>query len=546
MNSTLANEPPFALDGAVTAAKVRELIDVQTELKWLDYKSECDLNNTYDRVEFAKDSGAMCIAGGYRLVGVDNGGAVVGLTTGAAAQFDEANLRGKLDKYLGHGYDVRSAVHAVDVGNGPRKVAIVWIAPHPEGHNVFKINGDYTDKNGKQQAAFRVGEVYARHGSKSEPWTQADVTESNRNRDARARDAWRAEMAEEFQKALHAATSAAAVTAKPAAAYTRNLDESAFEAATTELLRRDDDVPVRTMFRSVQAEVRRLVGTPLGRLRDVAGSDRSAEATVASDELASALGRITTVAALALELERPKYFSMACQALAELYGWSLQDGAVRTSAHGLVPILWLRIAERLYAVGGLAVRLRRWSAVRELALLDVPGLGGPGERTWHRDALTQSSRADLFRVTKPDGSRYEGSLLMFARGVAAGSAPLHPDLPEPTARGAEDPLLSSICAFDLLLAIVAGTNVDAASTRSLFAVSYPNFTRFEGRYDIMVSQLLTDPAMRQALLEAAPDQVLARVLALVEAAASEESKDFWGWEGYRDQNVKAFITKYTT
>jgi hypothetical protein len=188
VSSTPAHEPPFAIDGAVTDAKVMELIAVQTELKWLDYKRECNLGETYEHVEFAKDSGAMALAGGYRLIGVDNNGTVVGLAVGAEKQFDDAQLRGKPDKYLGQGYDVRSAVHTIDVGNSPVKVAIVWMAPHPEGFNVFRTSGDYTDPNGKQKQAFRAGDVYARHGSKSEPWNQADLAEANRNRDARARE----------------------------------------------------------------------------------------------------------------------------------------------------------------------------------------------------------------------------------------------------------------------------------------------------------------------------------------------------------------------
>lgn len=85
---------------------------MQTELKWLDYKRECNLGVTYEHVEYAKDSGAMALAAGYPLVGVDDNSAVVGLAPGAAKQFDEAQLREKLDTHLGQGYDVRSAVHA--------------------------------------------------------------------------------------------------------------------------------------------------------------------------------------------------------------------------------------------------------------------------------------------------------------------------------------------------------------------------------------------------------------------------------------------------
>lgn len=543
MSSPPAHEPPFALDGAVTAAKVEELIAVQTELKWLDYKRECDLADTYERVEFAKDSGAMQIAGGYRLIGVDDDGTVVGLAPGAAGQFDEAKLRGKLDKYLGSGYDVRSAVHTVDVGSGPKEIAIVWMPPHPDSCNVFRVDGNYVDGHGKPQRAFREGDVYARHGSKSERWNQADRAEANRNRDMRARDQWRAEMSDEFQKALHAAITAAAVTTEPAATYTWQLDAAGFDAATVELVRHDDDIPIRRMLRSAQTEVRRLVSDPLGRVGVVAGADPSVAAAAAADDLKVVLDRLTTVAALGLDLDRPRYFTLACQAFAELYGSAVQDLQVQTSVHGLVPVLWLRIAERLYALGGLAVRRQQWSAVRELALLDVAGLDeGRGRRTWHRDALTQSSRARLFNVTRADGTVYEAALPMFARGVAARLPALRPDLPNPDEQVTErDPLLVSICCFDLLAAVIAATAVEAATEHDVLEVSYPSFARYDARYDVVVTRLLSDREMRQMLLGQVPDAVLARVLALVDAVAQTAARKFWGWEGYRDQAVKDFI-----
>ena len=43
MTSPAAHEPPFALDGTVTRHKLRELLDVQTELPWLDFKEECSI-----------------------------------------------------------------------------------------------------------------------------------------------------------------------------------------------------------------------------------------------------------------------------------------------------------------------------------------------------------------------------------------------------------------------------------------------------------------------------------------------------------------------
>jgi hypothetical protein len=82
-------------------------------------------------------------------------------------------------------------------------------------------------------------------------------------------------MSQEFQKALHAATTATAVATEPADTYTWQLDAAGFEAATVELMRHDDDIPIRRMLRSAQTEVRRLVCDPLGHVGVVAGADPS-------------------------------------------------------------------------------------------------------------------------------------------------------------------------------------------------------------------------------------------------------------------------------
>jgi hypothetical protein len=165
--SPAAGQPPFALDGIVTRDKLVELLAVQTELPELDYKRECNLSTAGGLVALTKDIGAMSILGGYLVVGADDHGNAVGLPGGQASLFDQATLSAKIAKYLSSGVDVRSGVHELDDGTGPRAVALVWVGPHPDGWCVFTRNGDYTEA-GKTKIAFRVGEVYARHGTRSE------------------------------------------------------------------------------------------------------------------------------------------------------------------------------------------------------------------------------------------------------------------------------------------------------------------------------------------------------------------------------------------
>lgn len=201
MTSPGSGQPPFALDGTVTRAKLTELLAVQTELPELDYKRECDLDDTRGLVELTQDVGAMSILGGYLAIGVDNTGTVVGLSSRQASLFDQATLSAKIAKYLPSGFDIRSAVHTLDDGSAAPAVALVWVSQHPDGWSVFLRNGDYLD-GGKNKVAFRVGDVYARHGTRSEPWNQTDIATARNALVARAKDSWRAEHAEETRLAL--------------------------------------------------------------------------------------------------------------------------------------------------------------------------------------------------------------------------------------------------------------------------------------------------------------------------------------------------------
>ena len=412
MTFAAAHEPPFALDGTVTAAKLRELLAVQTELTWLDYKEECDISDARGRVEIAKDVGAMMIQGGYLVIGADNSGTPIGLPVHHAKLFDQATLSHKLASYLPQNFEVRSAVHDLEGSDGASTlVAIIWISPHPDGWCIFARDGEYME-GGRTKVVFRQGDVYARHGSRSERWDQTDVGHARRLLIARQKDNWRAEMADERQRVAQAVSAQTAAVTGPAATFNWQADAAAFEAAAVELMRRDDDVPVRRMLRSAQADA-------LGFL----------DLNNAADQV-TILDRVTTVAALGLELARRPFFDMAVALMLELYESSLTGRASQHAGLRSLQQFWLRIAERLYALGALAVRESDWWAVRAIATASVPSLEMQSRnRTWHRHALTQASRTGLLEEPVPAGGMRPISLLLFARAVAVTNPALRPDLP---------------------------------------------------------------------------------------------------------------------
>src|SRR5690348_15679102 len=114
------------VEPVLTEEKLRSLLAEGHEQSSLDYKSGLDLGQRRDTVELVKDVAAMQAepAGGYIVVGADDQGAVVpNLVAAHASLFDEARLRGKLQRYIAEPFDVRSALHQIDGQN----VVLVYV-----------------------------------------------------------------------------------------------------------------------------------------------------------------------------------------------------------------------------------------------------------------------------------------------------------------------------------------------------------------------------------------------------------------------------------
>jgi hypothetical protein len=183
----MASDPP-SWAGSVSAEALTHLLALGGERDWLDYKRQSDLSSTHDLVEFAKDVGSMMIAGGYILIGADDYGQPASQSA-RLDLFDPATLHQKLSRYIPEPFEIRAATHA----HQGQSYALVYVVPHQDGFCIFKQDGAYPDgKN--QNIVFRAGEVFARHGTRSERWNQADMAlikrrlraDFNRGRDQHA------------------------------------------------------------------------------------------------------------------------------------------------------------------------------------------------------------------------------------------------------------------------------------------------------------------------------------------------------------------------
>jgi predicted HTH transcriptional regulator len=150
---------------------LRALLSDRAERDDVDFKLSRDLNNRGELVAIAKDIGAMLMEGGYIIIGVDDDGQPGnGLDERQARLFDPATLTAKIARYLAPGFDVNSTSLRVD----GHHFAVVRIAPHPDVIVAFAADGTF-ERDGRTCTEFRRGDVYARHGTRSELWNDDDV-----------------------------------------------------------------------------------------------------------------------------------------------------------------------------------------------------------------------------------------------------------------------------------------------------------------------------------------------------------------------------------
>lgn len=499
----------FVVQRFVGEEKLGELLREQAESPSLDYKRVLDLRDKKDLCELAKDLGAMQILGGYIVIGADDHGTVTGdLTDDLVPFFDESRLRAKVTKYLPDNIDLLVATHVDDDG---KNVVLIYVGVNPDGFAIFKIDGAY-----ESGCAFRQGEVFARHGTASERWSQADIGQVKDTIISEAKERWIAEREEERQAQLEAearsATAARLSSEAPAESLTWNLEDDTFRTMVIEQLRRGDRYPLTLFVNRIPNEASTLVNA----------ADKHAE-------LAVLLNKLVCLAALLIELEEEEWFHKIIAALISIYNLGFDE-------HGhdrMIPVgrerLWLMIIERVVALGGYVVRRENWEAVRFLATRVGRGEYFRGQayemyHSWIRHGLTMAARANMFG---------KGTLISLAQTVSQENDCLRPDLPPE-----DEGLLTSICQFDAL-AMVA--TIDEAKKLDSY---YPSFARYyEHRTQPALARLLTDHDLRRVFFSGS-DQQLADVLRYLDETARSEGFRFAGWHSIHNPQLQTFLDQH--
>lgn len=500
------------VEPVVTQEKLLMLLAEQCEQTTLDYKSTLTLNERRDIVELAKDVAAMQAEahGGYIVVGADDHGNLTGaLSAEQAKLFDEATLRPKLAKYL-DSPRLRTAIHWIE----GKCAVVLHIAPAVGGWCVFRANGEYEDQRGKKVVAFRVGDVFVRHGTSSERWTDTDLQRLINQVVERRKDQWRRETFDEVAEQIGMAKTVADRISLPASALSWRMDDSDFLDVVLELLRRDDDIPLRRLLTGATHDAAALLADDVATQPDTA------------DERRHLLDQLTTIAALTIHYRRPTWTPDVVATLVRIYELPFEEYGPDPSNRAAVQT-WLDIVVRVYALGALAVRTKEWSTVRMLAdrRPDAPAFDHFGG--WLRHGFTMAARANTFREDT-------AGLLARAHNIIRSLEALHPDLPAEH-RG----ILASLCQFDAYAALAVIGGRGSTESRNF----YPNFVPYHSRDTVPAFRaVVTDPAVRKAIFSGT-DHKLAAAIAAISQSADREGANYLDWRGINDEAVIQFVTQ---
>ncbi|MGW3959123.1 AlbA family DNA-binding domain-containing protein [Amycolatopsis sp. NPDC005003] len=494
------------VEPTLTEEKIRELLAEKSEQPSLDFKRSSNLDQRSELVELVKDIAAMQSQehGGYIVIGADDYGNVVAdVTERDVTLFDEANLRGKVRKFIPEPFTIQSAHHVID---GHRVIG-VYVGPNPHGWAVFSNVGDYVDPgSGKTTVCFRPGDVLVRRGSASTRWETSDQVRLIEQLIARRKDTWAVEITAQLANIAAEAEKTRHLQDLPIEAFTWKMDEKGFEDLVAELIRRNDDMPIRRIFGRAKVDAAALIGAD-------------------QDELRRLLDRISVIGAIGLYYKRSVWLEEAVSSLIEIYGLGFDDAGY--GPKGIDDVwLWLDVVCRAYALGGLAVRLRCWSDVLLIATRKSDKDTSNHYGSWLRQALVMASRAHIFQTAEQSG------LLGRAHNVVRSVEALHPDMTADDNR-----VLSSLCQFDVYAALANINKRGKISTGDF----YTNFARyFSARSMPAFAAVIESPEVRQIIFDGS-DRFLADAIAEINRLAGSESFAFNGYDGITDERVARFV-----
>ncbi|RNH93503.1 ATP-binding protein [Micromonospora aurantiaca] len=493
-----------------------------TEETALDFKSTLDLNRrtSKDSLEFIKDCIAMgnLATGGYIVIGVDGRGRPAHDQPPVdVRQFDSADLRSRIAKYVEAPVHILSQAHEVD----SRTIVLVYVQPNADGLPVpVSTIGQYSRDGGGSVVVFNEGEVLLREGTSNVRLRYGHWNDLL----GRYRDRVRQEARQDIDalvRGLIDTLRGAGTTGGPSVPLLLEMEEDVFADAVVASLEAASTVRIKQFVNNAVATVTAAVAVPDARSEQ-------------------ALDKLGVIATQAIQYDRLDVFNIAIDGLYRAYK-PVHVGLAGV-ASGDIARHWLNTLLRLFAIGSFAVRQQSWRFLPSLVFKPIEVQSNHVYVTWLKHGQVFAARANL--LLSADGIERGGQLLSLARDLTARHPALHPDIPASLVDttgtlSQSDPLLNSLCQFDLWWCIMAQTRA-ARENASAFYPSCAALHQF--RAQPALNMVATNEAVRREVFGTTTDAVIASALVTVVESATVQAMHYGGfWTGI---NESLAVQKY--
>ncbi len=169
------------------SALLKKGVSAKRESRSVDFKGSFDPTSAKDQVDIIKDIVAMTNSGGgIILFGVNDNGTPSSANLAGITHLDPAVLTDKIFSYT-HVQFADFEVREIKRGRQETVALIVLGSATPL---VFEEPGTYPIDSKNQKTAFSKGTIYFRHGAKSEPARNSDLTATFAKELERTRKLW--------------------------------------------------------------------------------------------------------------------------------------------------------------------------------------------------------------------------------------------------------------------------------------------------------------------------------------------------------------------
>ena len=192
---------------------------------------------------------------------------------------------------------------------------------------------------------------------------------------------------------------------EPPPVITWQLDDHDYDQRVVDLFRQKDDIPLRQMLFELPSQAASLLGNSDSGMMD------------------KLLDRLASTGGLAIQFGRHWWLERVLETFVAIYELGFDASGYERGDQATV-LLWLAIVARVHALGGLAVRLRDWAALRSLADQHPEGDSLRYDfGSWLQHAPVMAARANLL---DPPGEKETG-LIARANHIARTVKALRPD-----------------------------------------------------------------------------------------------------------------------